>query len=176
MNDLKQIETELPKVFPVAVAPPLLQSRARPVSFPRGTVWHGTRIAVPKTTVITSMKPQSHVIRVERPVKLEVVQPIALVLLSQRAIVRKFASFGSREGVIEVLIVSSSMRAPLVNQGRLLLRVQLAVIPKERRSLPGVPRGRTLAAQVAPRVRRTLDLRNAKGRLPVLRHPLLLCL
>ena len=117
----------------MAVAPPLLQSRARLDSFPRGIVWHGTRVAVPKTTVLTHMKPQSHVKRVGRPVKQAVVPLFVLVLQSRRVKVRKYASFGNREGVIEVLIVSSFMRVPLVNQGRLLLHTQLAVIPKEKK-------------------------------------------
>ena len=61
-----------------------------------------------------------------------------------------------------------------LHEGVLLL-AQLAVIPKERRSLPGVPNKRTHAAPVAPRVRRTRDRRNPKGRPPVPRLHLPLC-
>ena len=97
-------------VFQVPVVPPLLQSRARRDLSPRGIVWHGTKGAVAKTTVLTSMKPPSHVTEVANPVKPEVVPLIVRGLPSQRGRARKFASFGDRDDVIGELNVSSFMR------------------------------------------------------------------
>ena len=111
---------------------------------------------------------QSHMTRIGRPVRLEVV-PLTF-WLSRRVKARRYASFGNREDVIEVLIVSSCMRVPLENQGRPHLHSQRAVIPKGRRSLPGVPSVRTRAARFAPRALRTRGLRNPKGRPLVRRH------
>ena len=164
MNDLKPTGIESLRVYLVAVDLPLLQSRVRPDLSLRDTVWHGTKVVVQKTIVLTSMKPPNHVRRIERPVNQEVAPQIDLVLPNRRVKERKFASSGNKGDVTGVLSVNSCTRVPLENQGRLLLRVLRAVIPKERRSLPGARSARTPEAQVDQRVRRTQDRRNPKGR------------
>ena len=99
-------------------------------------MWHGTKGAVAKTTVLTSMKPPSHVTEVANPVKPGVVPLNVRGLPSQRGKARKFASFGSREDVIGELSANSFMRVRLVSQDKPLLPVRLVVKTKIKRSMP----------------------------------------
>ena len=147
---------ELPKVFRVPVVPPLLQSRVRQVSFPRGIVWHGTREAVVRTTVLISMKSPSHVTEVASLAKPEVAQVNVLVLPNQRGKVRRFASFGNRDVAIEGLIANSFMRVQWESQDKLLLPVRPVAKTKIKREIPRTRKGRdpeALAALRAPRAR-----------------------
>ena len=150
----RQIETELPKAYQVPVVPPLLQSRARQASSQRGTVWHGTKGAVVKTTVLTSMKPQSHVTEVVSLARLEVALLIVRDLPSQRGKARKIATFGSRVDVIEELIASFFMRVRLVSLDKPLLPDRQVATAKVKGSLARTRRRRDHVALVALRAQR----------------------
>ena len=151
---------ELPKVFQVPVVPPLQQSRARQDSSPRDIVWHGTKGAVAKTTVLTSMKPPSHVTEVENPVTPEVVPLIVQGLPNQRGKARKFASFGSKVDVIGELSVNSFMRDLLVSRDKPHQPVRLVAKTKIKRSIPRTQKGRDPEALAALRARNPQSLKD----------------
>ena len=161
---------ELPKVFRVPVVPPLPKSRARQVSSPRGIVWHGIKGAVAKTTVLTSMKPPSHVIEVASLARLEVVLLSVLVLPNRRGKARRFASFGNRDVVIEELIANSFMRVQWENQDKLLLPVRPVATTKIKREIPRTRKGRDPEALAALRAPRSRSPQSLKDLGPVLRN------
>ena len=158
----RQTETELPKAYQVPVVPPLLQSRARQASSQRGTVWHGTKGAVVKTTVLTSMKPQSHVTEVVSLARLEVAVLIVGDLPSQRGKARKLANFGSRVDVIEELIASFFTRVRLVSLDKPLLPGRQVATAKVKGSLARTRRRRDHVALVALRAQRAQSPQSPK--------------
>ena len=122
---------------------------------PKGyTVWHGTKGAVIKTTVLTSMKPQSHVTRVESPAKLEVAPLNVLSHPSQRVRAKEFASFGSRGVVIAGQNVTSFMRVQPGNLDRPLLPDRQVAMVRTKEKPVSTQKGRGLGALAALRARR----------------------
>ena len=111
----------------------------------------------------------SHVKEVANLARQEVVLLSVPVLPNQRGKARRFASFGSRDVVLEELIANSFMRVQWENQGELLLHVRPVATTKIKREIPRTRKGRdpeALAALRAPRARSPQSLKDLG---PVLR-------